>query len=197
MVLSLRQSLYLPLDDLLYVTRQYINADVSRAGLARLLKREDISRLEDVIPKAEGETISPKKTFKDYEPGFVYIDIKYLLQMPDETSRCYLFLAIDLAPLSVCAIDRAARWVFMHIYGDMTNESSADFFAPFQARFAHQDCQDPDRQRFAIYRPLCHERQRQSRYSGNGSEQSLSYSLNAFMTTRDLTLTSSSFFFQI
>jgi transposase InsO family protein len=116
-VLSLRQSLYLPLDDLLYVTRQYINADVSRAGLARLLKREGMSRLEDVIPKAEGETPSPKKTFKDYEPGFVHIDIKYLPQMPDESSRRYLFVAID----------RATRWVFMHIYGDMTNESSVDF----------------------------------------------------------------------
>jgi transposase InsO family protein len=116
-VLSLRQSLYLPLDDLLYVTRQYINADVSRAGLARLLKREGMPRLEDVIPKAEGETPSPKKTFKDYEPGFVHIDIKYLPQMPDESSRRYLFVAID----------RATRWVLMHIYGDMTNESSVDF----------------------------------------------------------------------
>jgi transposase len=42
-VLSLRQSLYLPLDDLLYVTRQYINADVSRAGLARMLKPRHFS----------------------------------------------------------------------------------------------------------------------------------------------------------
>jgi len=44
-----------------------------------------MSRLEDMIPKAEGETITPKKTFKDYEPGFIHIDIKYLPQMPDET----------------------------------------------------------------------------------------------------------------
>lgn len=116
-VLSLRQSLYLPLDDLLYITREYINAAVSRAGIARLLKREGMSRLEDVIPKAEGETISPKKTFRDYEPGFVHVDIKYLPQMPDETSRRYLFVAID----------RATRWVFLHIYGDMTDSSSVDF----------------------------------------------------------------------
>jgi transposase len=50
-VLSLRQSLYLPLDDLLYVTRQYINAGVLRAGLARPLKREGMSRSEHVIPR--------------------------------------------------------------------------------------------------------------------------------------------------
>ena len=29
-MLSLRQTLYMPLDNLLYITRQYINADVSR-----------------------------------------------------------------------------------------------------------------------------------------------------------------------
>jgi transposase InsO family protein len=116
-VLSLRQSLYLPLDDLLYITREYINAAVLRAGIARLLKREGMSRLEDIITKAKGETLSPKKTFKDYEPGFVHIDIKYLPQMPDERSRRYLFVAID----------RATRWVFLHIYGDMTDKSSVDF----------------------------------------------------------------------
>jgi hypothetical protein len=33
-VLSLRRSLNLPLDDLLSVTRHYINANVSRAGLS-------------------------------------------------------------------------------------------------------------------------------------------------------------------
>lgn len=116
-VLALRQSLYLPLDDLLFITQQYINPDVSRSGIARLLKREGMSRLVDVIPTAEGEKVTPKKTFKDYEPGFVHVDIKYLPQMPDETTRRYLFVAID----------RATRWVFMHIYGDMTDASSVDF----------------------------------------------------------------------
>ncbi len=38
---------------------------------------------------------APKKTFKDYEPGFLHIDIKYLPQMSDETQRRYLFVAID------------------------------------------------------------------------------------------------------
>jgi hypothetical protein len=37
-ILALRQSLYLPLDDLLFITKQYINADVSRSGIAPLLK---------------------------------------------------------------------------------------------------------------------------------------------------------------
>jgi transposase InsO family protein len=89
---------------------------VSRSGLARLLKREGMVRLEDVIPAAESEKIQAKKTFKDYEP-FVHIDIKYLPQMPDETSRRYLFVAID----------RATRWVFLRIYHDMSDTGSIDF----------------------------------------------------------------------
>jgi len=76
-----------------------------------------MSRLEDIISKTEGETIAPKKRFKGYEPGLIHIDIKYLPQMPDETSRRYLFMAID----------RATRWVFMHIYGDMTDKSSVGY----------------------------------------------------------------------
>lgn len=68
-MLSLRQWLYLPLDDMLYITREYINTAISRAGIARLLKREGISRLEDVIPKAEGETISSKKPSKTMSPA--------------------------------------------------------------------------------------------------------------------------------
>jgi len=42
-----------------------------------------------------------------------HLDIKYLPQMLDEASRRYLFVAVD----------RATRWVFMHIYGDMLDAS--------------------------------------------------------------------------
>ncbi|MEO6967289.1 MAG: integrase core domain-containing protein, partial [Rhodanobacteraceae bacterium] len=57
------------------------------------------------------------KTFKDYAPGFVHVDIKYLPQMADESARRYLFVAID----------RATRWVFLRIYADMSEISSSDF----------------------------------------------------------------------
>ena len=54
---------------------------------------------------------------QDYEPSFEHIDIKYLLQMPDEDSRRYPFVAID----------RATRWVFVRIYPDQERASSCDF----------------------------------------------------------------------
>jgi transposase-like protein len=115
-VVELRTTLLLPTDDLLAVTREFINPAVSRAGLGRCLRRYGVSQLTELVARETGET-AKKKTFKDYEPGFIHIDIKYLPQMPDEQVRRYLFVAID----------RATRWVFMEIYADQTDGSSVDF----------------------------------------------------------------------
>jgi transposase InsO family protein len=64
-----------------------------------------------------GETTAPPKSFKDYAPGFVHVDIKYLPQMPDEKARRYLFVAID----------RATRWVFLRIYANQDEAAATDF----------------------------------------------------------------------
>ena len=93
LAVELRRTLLLPLDDLLAVIHEFINPDVSRSGLDRCLRRHGVSDLKALQPQIEGQT--KPKTFKDYEPGFLHIDIKYLPQMPDETSRRYLFVAID------------------------------------------------------------------------------------------------------
>jgi hypothetical protein len=44
-VVELSRLLELPLDDLLVVTRRFINPDVSRSGLNRLLQREGLGSL--------------------------------------------------------------------------------------------------------------------------------------------------------
>jgi hypothetical protein len=92
-VVELRKTLLLPTDDLLAVTREFINPAVSRAGLGRCLRRHGVSDLRDLVKQDDGAPAT-KKTFKDYEPGFIHIDIKYLPQMPDESARRYLFVAI-------------------------------------------------------------------------------------------------------
>ena len=117
---EVRRMLLLPLDDLLVVVREFINPAVSRSGLDRCLSRHGVSNLRKLQAQARadaGEAEAPVKTFKDYEPGFVHMDIKYLPQMPDERDRRYLFVAID----------RATRWVFMHIYTDQSDVSSVNF----------------------------------------------------------------------
>ena len=103
-VVELRKPLLLPLDDLLVVTHEFINDTVSRSGLDRCLRRHGVSRLQELLPREEPQKAAPKG-FKDYEPGFVHVDVKYLPQMPDQEQREYLFAAID----------RASRWVYVEI----------------------------------------------------------------------------------
>lgn len=116
---ALRQMLLLPLDDLLIITQKFINPDASRSGLGRCLVRYKVNDL-NALKSAQNPEIDGKKTtktFKDYEPGFLHIDIKYLPKMPDEEQHRYLFVAID----------RATRWVYLHIYANQTEVSSVDF----------------------------------------------------------------------
>ena len=74
------------------VTRTFINEEVSRAGLHRCLKRFGVSNLHQMRKALEVDegVVNQKKSFKDYEPGFIHIDIKYLPQMADENSRSYV-----------------------------------------------------------------------------------------------------------
>ena len=149
LAVELRRTLLLPLDDLLVVIREFLNPDVSRSGLDRCLRRHGVSDLRSLQPELQGPA-KPMKTFKDYEPGFLHIDIKYLPQMPDETQRRYLFVAID----------RATRWVFMRTYRDQSERSSTDFLrrlrraAPPETGCADGDQDDPHRQREPIHRPF-------------------------------------------
>lgn len=53
-VVELRTRLLLSLDELLAVSKQFINANVSRAGLQRCLKRHGVSRLADMQGNIEG-----------------------------------------------------------------------------------------------------------------------------------------------
>ena len=118
-VVTLRQLLLLSIDDLLVITKEFINSDVSRSGLGRCLVRHKVNNLPALKAAQNPDTAEkkPTKTFKDYEPGFLHIDIKYLPKMPDEAQHRYLFVAID----------RATRWVYFRIYANQTEVSSVDF----------------------------------------------------------------------
>jgi transposase InsO family protein len=119
---EIRRTLLLPLDDLLVVVREFLNPMISRSGLDRCLRRHGVAHLRDLIPEAEDERAA-KKTFKDYVPGFIHIDIKYLPQMPDEKARRYLFVAID----------RTTRCVYLRLYADQSAVSSTDFLRHLRA----------------------------------------------------------------
>ena len=113
---ALRETLLLPLDDLLAVTREFIHPEVSRSGLDRCLRRHGVSNPKALMPQEDGAK-TPVKPVKAYDPGFVHVDVKYLPQMPDEDHRQYLFAAID----------RATRWVYVERLQDKSAASAGGF----------------------------------------------------------------------
>lgn len=111
---SLRKTLLISLDDLLAVVREFLNPHASRSGLDRCLRRHGVGNLRDLKTKA----LKPKySAFKAYEPGYIHIDVKYLPQMADESTRRSLFVAID----------RATRWVFIRIFNEKTAANARRF----------------------------------------------------------------------
>ena len=109
---ALRQTLLVSLDVMLAAVREFPNA--SRSGLDRCLRRHGVGNLRDLKAKAA----RPKHNiFKAYEPGHIYIDVKYLPQMAEETSRRYLFVAIY----------RARRWVFIRVFNAKTAANARRF----------------------------------------------------------------------
>jgi transposase InsO family protein len=68
------------------------------------------------MPVEDNGDAKKKKTFKDYEPGYIHVDVKYLPKMPDEENRKYLL-----------AIDRASRWVYLDIFPDKSAKSAETF----------------------------------------------------------------------
>ena len=91
-----------------------LNPDASRSGLDRCLRRHGVGNLRDLKAK---EARPKRSGFKVYEPGYIHIDVKYLPRMVDETSRRYLFVAID----------RATRWVFVRVYNSKTAANARRF----------------------------------------------------------------------
>jgi transposase InsO family protein len=125
-VVYLRQSLFLPLDDLLAVTREFLNSQVSRSGLDRCLRRHGVASLRTLRPAPEKTAVKP---FKSYDPGFVHVDVKYLPALQGEPRR-YLFVAID----------RATRWVYVALKPSRTALNAKSFLkaviqaAPFRVQ---------------------------------------------------------------
>ena len=125
LVIYLRRLLRLSLDDLLAVVQEFIHPQMSRSALDRLLRRRGESRLPEL-----DKPVAHSQPFKAYEPGYVHLDVKYLPQMADEDSRCYVFVAID----------RATRWVFISIAKARTAAAARRFLkalaskAPFKIK---------------------------------------------------------------
>ena len=113
-VVEVRRTLLLSIDDLLVVVREFICPTMSRSALDRMLRRHGVSSLRDLVPREEPPAPKP---FKTYDPGFIHVDVKYLPKMADESARKYLYVAID----------RATRWVYHEVLPDKSSRTAAAF----------------------------------------------------------------------
>lgn len=60
-----------------------MNPKASRSGIDRCLRRHGVSNLTVMKRELYGEEAPLKKTFKDYEPVYIHVDIQCLPKMPD------------------------------------------------------------------------------------------------------------------
>lgn len=159
-VVELRKSLLLSLDELLHITQEFINPDVSRAGLARCLKRHGVSRLASIkdgeIDESDNldeepvrihiEQIDGDKTPKPINPevsrdalakvlhagdgDVVSVASKKLPKLSDNQPERCLFIAND----------PDSRWVYVDIYEDDAVDAASRYMshalkhAPFHIR---------------------------------------------------------------
>ena len=117
LVVELRRSLTLPLDDVVEAMRRCVNPQLSRSGIHRCLKRHGLSaRLTpQKMPAVAFHTEAPA--------GFIHIDVKY--RPPLNRRRSYAYVAID----------RATRFVYLEILPDRRAETAAAFLERFLHRF--------------------------------------------------------------
>ena len=83
LILELRRSLALPLDDIVEAMRRCLNPQLSRSGVHRCLKRHGLSARLTPQP-------APAAAFRTETPaGFIHIDVKYLPPLGRRRSYAY------------------------------------------------------------------------------------------------------------
>lgn len=106
-VISLRRSSWVSIDDV-WENILEINPKISRSAVYRCFVKENIN-------KTPAEQREKAKKFKEYEPGYLHIDVTYLPKFEGKSS--YLFVAID----------RCTRAMIYEVYENKTATNTEDF----------------------------------------------------------------------
>jgi transposase InsO family protein len=125
-VCALRRSTNFALDDLTFVVTHFL-PHLNRDSIWRILRAEGLSR------RPRPSTDRPQRgqgRFKDYDLGFIHIDIKHLPKLKTNTGtgerrKRYLYVAID----------RRSRSVYMAVKEDETEKSAIAFLREAAAAF--------------------------------------------------------------
>src|SRR3990170_3231351 len=121
-VCALRRATGFPLDDLTFVVTHFL-PHLNRDAVYRILKAEGLNRLP-----VQSRSRKPHGTFKDYDLGFIHIDIKHLPKLQTangERRKRYLYVAID----------RRSRSVHLAVKDDETEKSAIAFLREAAAAF--------------------------------------------------------------
>ena len=113
-VCALRRATGFPLDDLTFVVSHFL-PHLNRDVVYRIVKANGLNRLSP-----SGQARKPHGTFRDFEVGFVHLDVKHLPKLRDRdgTSRKrFLYVTID----------RATRYVHLAVKDDETTASAVAF----------------------------------------------------------------------
>jgi transposase InsO family protein len=124
-VCALRRATGFPLDDLTFVVTHFL-PHLNRDAVYRILKAEGLGRL---APASRAR--KPNRTFKEYDLGFVHVDVKHLpkLRTQDGQSRKRSLYG---------AIDRASRFVHLAVKDDETTASAVAFLKEAVQAFPFQ-----------------------------------------------------------
>jgi transposase InsO family protein len=123
-VCTLRRITNFALDDLTFVVTHFL-PHLNRDSIWRILKAEGLNRRPT---PASPQPVKGKGTFKDYDLGFIHIDIKHLpkLKTSDgQRRKRYLYVAID----------RCSRSVHLAVKEDETEKSAIAFLREAAAAF--------------------------------------------------------------
>lgn len=123
-VCHLRRATGFGLDDLTFVIRHFL-PHLSRDNIWRILRDAGLNRRP---PASTGVPSRGKGQFRDYEPGFVHIDVKHLpkLRTADgEIRKRYLYVAID----------RCTRYAHLAVYDGETAANAIAFLNAAKTAF--------------------------------------------------------------
>ncbi|MCG4255125.1 IS481 family transposase [Acetobacter senegalensis] len=123
-VCHIRRATEFGLDDLTFVLRHFL-PHLNRDSVWRILKAAGLNRRP---PKAKIRPARGDGTFRDYDLGYVHIDVKHLpkLQTQDgEARKRFLYVAID----------RCSRFVHLAVYDAENAANAVNFLTAVKAAF--------------------------------------------------------------
>lgn len=107
LLVLIRKVTWFPVDDVVELLKPFI-PNLGHSNCARTFVRYKVNK----IPQQEKET---RKKFKEYDPGFIHVDVTYLPKL--NGTRKYVYVAID----------RATRLIYIKLMDRRCIESSEQF----------------------------------------------------------------------